>query len=122
MILERLDFAMTICKVTEERDIPLGADFCFAGKTDEEISLVCPTADVPGSIIERDDGWRGFRVRGTLDFSLIGILAKISTVLADEGIGMFVVSTFNTDYILVRQENFSRAGKALADAGYEITG
>ena len=81
---------------------------------------MCPTKDVPGVTSERDDGWRAFRIQGTLDFSLIGILAKISTILAEHRIGIFAISTFNTDYILVKQENFVKALQSLAEHGYQV--
>ena len=60
------------------------------------------------------------RIEDTLDFSLIGILAKISAILADNKIGIFVVSTYNTDYILTKAENFEKAISLLSDNGYEI--
>ena len=119
MKLEILPYALSICKVMSAADIDLSAGFCFVGKTDEELSLVCPTADVPAGTTARDDGWRGFRIVGVLDFSLIGILAGISSVLAENGIGLFAVSTYNTDYILVKEENFDRALRVLREAGYE---
>lgn len=100
--------------------IDLAADFCFVGKTDEEKSLVCPTARVPSNTTKRDDGWKGFRIEGVLDFSLIGILARIAGVLAEKQIGIFAISTFNTDYILVKKENYERALQSLAEAGYHI--
>ena len=103
-----------------ESDINLTKKFYFIGKTDEELSLVCRTEDVPQNTTERDDGWRGFRIQGMLDFSLIGILSKISGILAENKIGIFAVSTFNTDYILVKKENFDRAIDALAKADYII--
>ena len=102
--------------------INLSAEFFFIGKTDEELSLVCRTEDTPVNIVERDDGWRGFRIEGVLDFSLIGILSKISTILAENQIGIFAVSTYNTDYILVKAENFDRAMDALSAEGYEVIG
>ena len=110
----------SICKVD---DIPAGMlkeEFCFIEKTDEELSLVCKTEDTPDNTIERDDGWRGFRIQGVLDFSLIGILSKLSNILAENKIGIFAVSTYNTDYILVKTENFDKALQVLSDAGYEI--
>jgi len=69
---------------------------------------------------ERDDGWRGFRIQGVLDFSLIGILSKLSGILADNHIGVFAVSTYNTDYILVKEENLERALEVLASKGYTL--
>ena len=110
----------SVCKVTDYAHIDLTQPFCFAATTDEERSLVCPEALVPDNTIERDDGWRGFRVKGQLDFSLIGILARISTVLAENGISIFAVSTFNTDYILVKEEKFEQALSVLKDNGYEM--
>ena len=71
---------------------------------------------------DRDDGWKAFRIQGVLDFSLIGILSKISSVLAENEIGIFAISTFNTDYILTKEENFGRAIEVLSKAGYQITG
>lgn len=120
MKLEKIEYALTICKVVSDLDIDLNKEFYFIGKTDEEYSVVCITEDTPVNTIERDDGWKGIRIRGILDFSMIGILAGISGVLAENKIGIFVVSTFNTDYILVKEKNFDRALEALHLAGYEI--
>ena len=120
MELKRFEYDLTICKVESKDNINFEIDFYFIGKTDEELSLVCKTEDVPDKTIKRDDGWKCFRIQGVLDFSLIGILSKISGILADNGIGIFAVSTFNTDYILVKKENFEKALKKLSDAGYNI--
>ncbi len=70
--------------------------------------------------LRREDGWTAFRIEGTLDFSLIGIISKISVALAEEKIGVFVVSTFNTDYVLVKTENFENAKNKLISLGYEF--
>ena len=120
MELKRIDHKLTVCKVTEVSNIDLEADFYFIGKTDEELSLVCRTEDTPQNTVERDDGWRGFRIQGVLDFSLIGILSKLSGILAEQKIGIFAVSTYNTDYILVKEENYERALTVLAAEGYTI--
>ena len=120
MKLEKLNRALTVCKIVSPRDFDLSKEFYFIGKTDEEYSLVCPTEDTPVNTVAREDGWRGFRVQGVLDFSMIGVLSKLSSILAEQQIGIFVVSTFNTDYILVKEENFERALSALAMAGYDI--
>ena len=102
--------------------IDLMKPFCFTGTTDEENSLVCPEETVPDNTTERDDGWRAFRIIGQLDFSLIGILARISEILAENRIGIFAISTYNTDYILTKEVNFEKALKVLKDAGYVIQG
>lgn len=120
MELKKLPYNLTICKVADTRDINLTDKFYFIGKTDEELSLVCRTEDTPPNTIEREDGWRGFRIQGMLDFSIIGILAKLSGILAENKIGIFAVSTYNTDYILVKDENFERALSVLSTAGYTV--
>ena len=112
MELKKLDDELTVCKMASL------ADFFFLSRTDEEISLVCRTKDTPEHTTEKEDGWKGFRICGTLDFSLVGILADISGILAGRQIGIFAVSTYNTDYILVKAEDFSRAEEALEQNGY----
>ena len=120
MEIKALTDLFSVCKVEDATQIDLSKDFCFIAKTDEEISLVCPTKNVPAVTSARDDGWRGFRIQGTLDFSLIGILAKISAILAEQKIGIFPISTYNTDYIFVKEENFAKALKSLAEHGYKV--
>ena len=118
--LERLPYDLTVCKISSAADAPLETDFFFLEKTDEELSLVCETRHVPLRVVAREDGWRGFRIVGTLDFSLIGILSKITGILADNGIGIFAVSTYNTDYILVKAGDLDKALDVLGQAGYGI--
>ncbi len=120
MELKIIPYRLTVCKVADFSAVDINADFYFIGKTDEELSLVCRTEDAPSLTIERDDGWRGFRIQGILDFSLIGILSKLSGILAEHKIGIFAVSTYNTDYILVKEENFERALNALSSEGYSV--
>ena len=110
----------SVCKVSDYSQINISKPFVFTGSSDEEKSLVCPIPLVPYNTIEREDGWRAFRIEGILDFSLVGILAKISSLLADNGIGIFAISTFNTDYILTKTENLERAIYVLQSAGYSI--
>ena len=120
MELKRIEHKLTVCKVSDTSSINMAADFYFIGKTDEELSLVCKTEDTPQNTVARDDGWRGFRIQGVLDFSLIGILSELSGILAKNKIGIFAVSTYNTDYILVKKENFNKALEALESAGYKF--
>ena len=120
MELKRMDYNLTVCKVKEISQIYPDMDFFFIGKTDEELSLVCKTEDTPRDTIARDDGWKAFRIQGILDFSLIGILAKLSGILAEHKIGIFAVSTYNTDYILVKVENYEKALNVLAAEGYTV--
>ncbi len=120
MVLKKLDAALTICKVASVSDFDLSKEFYFIGRTDEEYSLVCITEDTPADTLERDDGWKGFRIQGVLDFSMIGVLSRLAGILAENKIGIFVVSTFNTDYILVKEENFDKVYMVLDAAGYDI--
>lgn len=120
MELKKLLYSFSVCKIANTSDINLNNEFCFIGKTDDEISLVCRTEDVPEHTLAREDGWKGFRVDGVLDFSLTGILSGLSSVLADNKIGIFAVSTYNTDYILVKDKDFEKAMEALAHKGYMV--
>lgn len=120
MELKIMDDVLTVCKVASVFDVDLDKEFYFIGKTDEEFSLVCPTKDAPENTVARDDGWRCFRIQGQLDFSLVGVLSRLSGILAENHIGIFAVSTFNTDYILVKEDNLERAIQTLASAGYDI--
>ncbi len=120
MELKIIEYKLSVCKVTDISDIDLASDFYFIGKTDEELSLVCKTEDTPIETLEREDGWRGFRIQGVLDFSLIGILSRLSGILAEHNIGIFAISTYNTDYILLKEENFDRALEVLASEGYTV--
>ena len=116
--LRRLPDALTVCQVASMGDFD--SDFYFVGRKEEELSLVCRTAETPPNTLRREDGWRGFRVVGSMDFGLVGVLAGISGALAAEKIALFAVSTFNTDYVLVKKQDFDRAARALATAGYEV--
>lgn len=118
MNLKKLPYELSVCKLNSNTDFNFNLNFCFFAKTDNEISLVCKTEDVPFDVITRDDGWSGFYFDETLDFSIIGILSKISAVLAENNIGIFAVSTYNTDYILVKSENFDKAVSVLNSNGY----
>jgi len=120
MEIKIIDESFSVCKVEDYSLTNLTDEFSFVGKTDEESSLVCLTRCVPSNTTHRDDGWKAMRMQGVLDFSLIGILSKISTVLAEQKIGIFAISTYNTDYILVRESNYEAALKALETAGYRI--
>lgn len=120
MELKKLNKDFSVCKVEDYSLVNLDAEYSFIGKTDEEKSLVCITKDIPPNAIRCDDGWNGFRIQGVLDFSLIGILSKISSVLADNGISIFAVSTYNTDYVFIKEEKYQKALEVLKQFGYKI--
>jgi hypothetical protein len=118
MNLKLLDCDLSVCKINFTAEIPYQDKFVFVGKTDGELSLVCSTASVPDTCIVREDGWKGFRVEGNLEFSLIGILSKITGILAENQISVFVVSTFDTDYVLVKADQKENAKECLENSGY----
>lgn len=120
MVLNVIDQIFSICKVRDYSEVALENEFVFIAKTDDENSLVCPSSVVPSNAYMRDDRWTAFRIEGVLDFSFIGILANISSALSEAKVGIFAVSTYNTDYIFVKENDFVRASRALLDKGYEI--
>ena len=118
MKLRRIDHDFSVCKVESFAYVRLDTAYCFIEKTDEEYSLVCLTQDVPPNTTHRDDGWKAFRIEGELDFSLIGILSRIAGILAEQKIGIFTISTYNTDYVLTKAKDYENALEALAREGY----
>lgn len=120
MKLKKVHQNFSVCQVEDYSLVNLESEYCFIGKTDEENSLVCAENEVPANVTKQDDGWKAFCVQGVLDFSLIGILSKIAAILADYMIPIFVVSTYNTDYVLIKSENYQRGLEILESAGYEI--
>jgi hypothetical protein len=96
--------------------LPLGGIFCLA-RTRDEVSLVCETRYAPsGANVE--PGWALFRIDGSLDFSLCGVLLKITQPLAREEIPVFAFSTYDTDYFMVKCECADRAAVALCRSGF----
>lgn len=120
MNLKIIETTFAVCKVESIQEIEFSDPYLFFGKTDEEISVVCSMDKVPKTCLSCEKGFRGFRIQGELDFSLVGILAEISGILAKNKISIFAISTFNTDYVLVREESFESALQALKDYGYSI--
>lgn len=120
MEVKKLNKNFSVCKVRDYSLVNVEGEYVFIGKTDEEKSLVCITEDVPPNTIQRDDGWMGFRIQGVSDFSLVGILSGISAVLAGHGISIFAVSTYNTDYIFIKEENYQKALDILMTSGYTV--
>lgn len=122
MDIEIIGGGFAVCKVSDFSLINLSEPFIFVSKTDKENSLVCPIEKIPANAVNVEKPWRAFRIAGTLDFSLIGILSAVSSVLAENKIGIFAVSTYDTDYIFTKEENFDSAINALKNAEYKIIG
>lgn len=116
--------ALSICRLAPDDPLPgwaTGGTFFTVSRTGAELSVVCDSARVPPGVT-REDGWRALGVEGPLDFALTGVLASLATPLAQAHISVFAVSTFDTDYLLVRAERLERAAAALEAAGHEVDG
>lgn len=120
LTIKWLSERFSVCKLPDLNEVSEKKEFSFLSITDEEISYVCPTSLVPKSTLSCENGFKGFRIEGILDFSLIGIIAAISEALAEAKIGIFVISTFNTDYVLIKEENVAKANEILSSKQYHI--
>ena len=118
--LQKIENEFTICKLGSVDGVDFAREFVFLSKTDDEISLVCESAYVPPDVVASESGWRGLKISGVLDFGMVGVIAKITTVLAEAGISVFVVSTYNTDYIFVKTENFEKTTQVLLSNSYSL--
>lgn len=113
---------VAVCRLPPAAAIPdwaLAHAFCSITRTPDELSIVCPQEAVPAGVRCESD-WRCLRVAGTMDFSLVGIVASLVAPLADAGISVFVLSTFDTDYLLVKEPNLEQAIAVLRRAGHAI--
>lgn len=120
--LELLSDNYVLCRIEPNRSIPEWAhgEFVSITRTRDELSIVCTDRNVPDDV-QRESGWRCLRVAGKLDFSLVGIIATITAILADADISTFVVSTFDTDYLLLRELDLDCATAALVQAGHSVS-
>jgi hypothetical protein len=119
-----LDELYAIVRLEPDAELPAwlrGGHFWSATRTDSELSLVCPQDDVPTDA-SAERGFCAFEVAGPLDFSLTGVVASLVTPLAEEEIPLFVLSTFETDYLLVREHDLHRSVEALTNAGHSVDG
>jgi hypothetical protein len=111
---------LSVCKLSDARQVDLEAGFYTLSVTGKEVSLVCETASAPASALQREKGFRAFEVMRQFDFTQTGIIAGISSALLSAKVGAFVISTFDTDYILVREKKLEDAIDALIGAGYSV--
>lgn len=112
----------TIHRFAPESEIPtnaLSGNFLSITRTEDELSIVCD-AEIPLKSEKRESGWACIKALGPLDFGLTGILAKIASVLAQAEISIFAISTYDTDYILVKKEMLAVAEERLSKAGYSF--
>jgi hypothetical protein len=116
MELILLPDSLAICRLSKDAEIPawaLAGSFYAVSRTEDELSIVCPDGHPPSGT-KFDSGWRALKVRGPLALDAIGILSGITAPLAEAGIPVFVISTFDTDYLLVKQQHLSRAVRLLS--------
>jgi hypothetical protein len=122
LTLDLLADELAVCRLPVDTAIPNWAwsgELTSITSSDDELSMVCAADPVPDDV-QHIPGWRALRVHGQLDFGLVGILAGLSKALADAGISIFAISTYDTDYILVRGEQLEGAVEALKSAGYAV--
>jgi len=120
MELKQLPYVFSVCKITDISQVDFTKEFVFLSKTDDEISLVCESSYAPLNLTACEPGWRALKISGILDFGMIGVIAGISKIAEEVGISIFVISTYNTDYILIKAENFDECVHTLALNGYAI--
>lgn len=125
-LLHVLPGNLAVCRLARQDPIPgLPIDWASSDPltalvcTADEISLVCPEQRAPAGA-QVEGGWRALKVAGPLDFSLLGVLASLTAPLAEAGVSVFAISTFETDYLLVKEDNLARAVESLSAAGFEI--
>lgn len=113
---------LAICRLEPHTTLPTWATvstFFSITQTEDELSIVCPERNIPASV-RCERSWRALKIAGPLDFSLVGILAAIAAPLADAGISMFALSTYDTDYVLVKKEALEHAVAVLSKDGHHI--
>lgn len=120
LTLEILPGRFAVCRLPADQPLPRlgpGPALLALVRTSDELSLVCPEQDAPQGA-RAETGWRALKVLGPLDFALTGVLASLAGPLALAGVSIFAVSTFDTDYLLVREAALSAARTALESAGH----
>lgn len=120
--LSVLEGTYAVCRLRRGSHIPewaLKGDLYSITRTQDELSVVCRQDDVPGHI-QCNKGWNCFKVEGPLDFSMTGVISTLTTSLASEGISVFVFSTYDTDYIMVKSKDLEKAVNALTATGHRV--
>jgi hypothetical protein len=120
--LHLLNETFTLNKLPQFAEIPAilaKGEMCFIFRTDEELSIICPDFMAPNNV-QQELGWRCLRVDGMVKLEEIGVLASVIHPLAEASVPLIVVSTFNTDYVFVMEENLVTAVQALQKAGHEF--
>lgn len=113
---------LAVCRLPPSANLPswIGGGFTSVTRTADELSVVCDASRVPAEV-RAERNWKAWRVAGTLDFSMVGVLARLAAPLARDGVSIFVISTFDTDYLLVREPDAGRAVASLRGAGILVS-
>lgn len=122
LTLTTLDELLAVCRLALDSELPAwatAATLFSVTRTAEELSVVCPEAAVPEGV-EREKGWRVLKLAGPFEFSMVGVLVSVAGPLAEAEISIFAVSTFDTDYVLVKDAQLDRAITALRERGHEV--
>jgi hypothetical protein len=123
LVITILKGKYAVCKVDNVAsilDFSKNSEFFSITKTADQVSIVCSPDIIHANEFESEKNWKIMKLEGPLDFSLVGILASISTVLAKRDLSIFVISTYDTNYILVKDEDLETAINALSHEGYKI--
>lgn len=121
MELKKYSLDFSVCQIKDFNSVNLNQEFISISKTEDEISLVCETKYVPADVLTVENDWKMLKIKGVLEFGMVGVIAKISDILAAAKISIFVISTYNTDYILVKADMLEQTVQLLTGAGYIIT-
>jgi hypothetical protein len=121
MRLTVLPEAVAVCRLAPDAGVPAWARGAFLSvtRTADELSVVCDDAAVPADV-QAERGWRVLKLEGPIPFEMTGVASALLAPLAAARISVFLISTYDTDYLLLRAETFSRAADVLRGAGYEM--
>jgi uncharacterized protein len=113
---------LCVCRLNapDESDLRAASGLFSVTRTEDELSVICPEEDAPPAATDVSGAWRALKVRGPLDHSSVGVLASLAGPLADAGVALFPLATFDTDYVLVKEDDVERAQSALEAAGHRV--
>lgn len=120
--LQTLKERLAVCRIEPRAEFPgwvWGASFFSLTRTAEELSIVCPEQCVPAGVA-CEGGWRALKLEGPFDFGEVGVMVSVAEPLAEAGISIFTISTYDTDYVLVKEEQLERAASTLRERGHRI--
>ncbi len=120
MKIKVLEQEFVICKIESFEEVSIHDEFCFISKTNDEISLVCTSRYIPNKVTNIQKGYRAFRFEEELNFNAIGTIAKVTSLLSLNEIQLLVISTFNTDYFLIKNTKLNKALDILSANNYSV--